>query len=94
MQTSDTWDRITFHIHRPGTRWLGATRTRTSAQPAITRVVIVKNQLTLDGTDTLKPLPNGTFSLGDSIVRFDSYAGSEPQRLSIDDTQLYRVELP
>lgn len=62
--------------------------------PAITRVVIVKNQLTLDGTDTLKPLPNGTFSLGDSIVRFDSYAGSEPQRLSIDDTQLYRVELP
>jgi CubicO group peptidase (beta-lactamase class C family) len=62
--------------------------------PAITRVVIVKNRLTLDGTDALRPLPNGTFALGDSIVRFDSYAGSEPQRLSIDDTQLYRVELP
>jgi D-alanyl-D-alanine carboxypeptidase len=63
-------------------------------EPAITRVVIVKNQLTLDGTDALKPLPNGTFSLGDSIVRFDSYAGSEPQRLTIDGTQLYRVDLP
>jgi D-alanyl-D-alanine carboxypeptidase len=60
----------------------------------ITRVVIVKNRLTLDGTNTLEPLPNGTFALGDSIVRFDSYAGSEPQRLSVDGTHLYRVELP
>jgi D-alanyl-D-alanine carboxypeptidase len=63
-------------------------------EPVITRVVIVKNRLTLDGTDTLEPLPDGTFTLGDSIVRFDSFAGSEPQRLSIDDTHLYRVELP
>lgn len=63
-------------------------------QPAITRVVIVKNRLTLDGTDTLRPLSNGAFALGDSVVRFDSYAESAPQRLSIDDTFLYRVELP
>lgn len=63
-------------------------------EPAITRVVVVKNRLTLDGTDTLKPLANGTFALGESIVRFDAYAGKEPQRLSIDDTHLYRVELP
>ena len=62
--------------------------------PAITRVVIVKNRLTLDGTDALKPLLNGNFAIGDSIVRFDSYAGKEPQRLSIDETRLYRVELP
>jgi len=62
--------------------------------PAITRVVIVKNRLTLDGTDALKPLSNGNFAIGDSIVRFDSYAGKEPQRLSIDETRLYRVELP
>jgi D-alanyl-D-alanine carboxypeptidase len=61
--------------------------------PAITRVVIVKDRLTLDGTDTLKPLPNGTFALGDSIVRFDAYAGQHPQRLGIDGTYLYRVEL-
>jgi len=63
-------------------------------QPAITRVLIVKNRLTLDGTDTLRPLPNGTFALGESTVRFDAYAGGEPQRLNIDDTHLYRVELP
>jgi D-alanyl-D-alanine carboxypeptidase len=62
--------------------------------PAITRVIVVKNRLTLDGTDPLTPLPKGGFALGDSIVRFDSYAGKQPQRLSIDDTYLYRVELP
>ena len=63
-------------------------------QPAITRVVIVKNRLTLDGTDSLTPLSDGTFALGDSLVRFDAYAGNQPQRLSIDALHLYRVELP
>ncbi|MBV8066527.1 MAG: hypothetical protein JO113_01020, partial [Candidatus Eremiobacteraeota bacterium] len=63
-------------------------------QPAITRVLIVKNRLTFDGTDTLRPLPNGTFALGNSVVRFGGYAGNAPQRLDIDDTHLYRVELP
>src|SRR5580700_3051011 len=63
-------------------------------QPAITRVVIVKNRLTLDGTDSLPPLSDGTFALGDSLVRFDAYAGNQPQRLSIDALHLYRVELP
>ncbi len=62
--------------------------------PFITRVVIVKNKLTLDGTDALRPLPNGTFALGGSVVRFDAYAGKLPQRLSVDETRLYRVELP
>jgi D-alanyl-D-alanine carboxypeptidase len=63
-------------------------------EPAITRVLVVKNRLTFDGTDPLTPLPNGAFALGTSIVRFDAYAGKRPQRLSIDDTHLYRVELP
>jgi hypothetical protein len=63
-------------------------------QPSITRVVVVKNQLTLDGTDSLRPLSNGTFALGDSLVRFDAYAGNQPQRLTIDAMHLYRVELP
>jgi|HubBroStandDraft_4_1064222.scaffolds.fasta_scaffold00032_26 D-alanyl-D-alanine carboxypeptidase len=63
-------------------------------EPAITRVVIVKDQLTFDGVEVLKPLGNGTFALGDSIVRFEDYDGNAPQRLSIDDTHLYRVELP
>jgi len=37
---------------------------------------------------------DGTFNLGTSIVRFDAFAGSQPQRISIDDARLYRVELP
>jgi D-alanyl-D-alanine carboxypeptidase len=65
-----------------------------SGTPTITRVLIVKNRLTLDGTDPLAPLPNGTFDLDGSIVRFDAYAGKFPQRLWIDATPLYRVELP
>jgi D-alanyl-D-alanine carboxypeptidase len=63
-------------------------------QPTVTRVLIVKDRLTLDGTAPLQPLKNGTFALGDSLVRFDAYAGSQPQRLSIDDWRLYRTELP
>ncbi len=63
-------------------------------QPAVTRVLIVKNQLTFDGVSPLTPLADGTFAAGDSIVRFDAYAGAAPQRMSIDDTRLYRIELP
>lgn len=62
--------------------------------PEISRVLVVKDQLTFDGTDAIKPLPNGNFALGRSIVRFDAYAGKEPQRVWIDGTPLYRVELP
>jgi hypothetical protein len=62
--------------------------------PVATRVVIVKNRLTFDGTDAVEPLSDGTFKLGPSIVRFDAYAGNQPQRVSIDDTHLYRVDLP
>ncbi|MBV8371738.1 MAG: serine hydrolase, partial [Candidatus Eremiobacteraeota bacterium] len=63
-------------------------------QPEITRVIIVKNRLTLDGIAPLQPRPDGTFGLGSSVVRFDAFAGAQPQRLTIDDTRLYRVELP
>lgn len=62
--------------------------------PYITRVLIVKDRLTLDGVDVLKPLPDGAFALGSSVVRFGDFAGAQPQRLSIDATNLYRVELP
>ncbi|HVR47013.1 MAG TPA: serine hydrolase domain-containing protein [Candidatus Binatia bacterium] len=62
--------------------------------PQITRVVIVKDRLTLDGVDELKPLGNDEFALGTSVVRFEDYDGNQPQRLSIDETNLYRVELP
>ncbi|HEV3089870.1 MAG TPA: serine hydrolase [Candidatus Cybelea sp.] len=62
--------------------------------PDISRVVIVKSRLTFDGLDTLRPLPNGNFALGSSVVRFDAYAGGRPQRVTIDAASLYRVELP
>ena len=65
-----------------------------AGSPAVTRVLIVKDTLTLDGTAALKPLGDGRFALGDSIVRFDAYAGAQPQRLWIDDGPLYRIELP
>ncbi len=62
--------------------------------PFVTRVVIVKDRLTFDGTDALRARPQGGFAFGDSIVRFDAYAENQPQRLNIDDAHLYRVELP
>ena len=63
-------------------------------QPEVTRVVIVKDRLTLDGVDALEPRADGTFALGTSVGRFDAFAGSQPQRLTVDGTSLYRVELP
>ncbi|HKU80876.1 MAG TPA: serine hydrolase [Candidatus Tumulicola sp.] len=63
-------------------------------QPEINRVLIVKDRLTLDGVATLRPRKNGTFALGDSIVRFDTYAGARPTRMTIDGAALYRTELP
>jgi CubicO group peptidase (beta-lactamase class C family) len=63
-------------------------------QPYVSRILIVKNQLTVDGTSPLKPNKDGTFSAGDSIVRFDANAGKQPQRLNTDDVHLYRIELP
>ncbi len=63
-------------------------------QPLITRVLIVKDRLTLDGVAPLQPRKDGTFAIGSAIVRFDAFAGSQPQRMSIDDARLYRMELP
>jgi D-alanyl-D-alanine carboxypeptidase len=63
-------------------------------QPDVTRIVIVKDRLTFDGLDALDARADGTFALGTSVVSFDALAGSQPQRLTIDDTRLYRVDLP
>ena len=60
----------------------------------MTRIVIVKDRLTFDGVDVLDARADGTFALGTSVVRFDAFAGSQPQRLTIDDARLYRVDLP
>lgn len=62
--------------------------------PFITRVVIVKNRLTLDGTDALQPRADGTFSVGPSTVRFAAFAGNRAQQMTIDALPLYRVDLP
>lgn len=62
--------------------------------PSITRVVVVKGTLTLDGLAPLQPRGEGTFSLGPDVVRFDALAGGRAQRMMIDDTRMYRVDLP
>jgi CubicO group peptidase (beta-lactamase class C family) len=62
--------------------------------PFVTRVLIVKGQLTFDGQTVLKPNADGTFALGPSTVRFDRNAAGKPQRLTFDDVHLYRMELP
>jgi CubicO group peptidase (beta-lactamase class C family) len=58
------------------------------------RIVIVKDKLTMDGLQPLKPLPNGTFSAGDSTVRFDTSFQGKMQRMWLDGADLYRIELP
>lgn len=64
-------------------------------ESAVVRVVIVRDRLTLDGTDPLKPRPDGTFALGNSIIRFGSKAGIYPQRMTFDDdNDFYRSDLP
>lgn len=65
-----------------------------AGQPWVTRVLIVKDQLTIDGDAALKPLGNNAFALGKSIVRFGAFAGSQAERVSIDGTPLYRIDLP
>ena len=56
--------------------------------------MIVKNTLTLDGVTPLTPNKNGTFDSGGSTIRFDAYAGAQPQRLNYDDVHLFRIDLP
>ena len=63
-------------------------------QPEITRVVIVRDRLTLDGVDPLVPAPNGTFQVDNSTATFGAYAAGLPQELTVDGTHLYRIDLP
>ncbi len=63
-------------------------------QPFVTRAIIVKDRLTLDGVTPLRPLRDGSFAMGSSIVRFDTYAGRQTQRMTLDDARLYRIGLP
>jgi hypothetical protein len=62
--------------------------------PFVTRIVVVKNQLTVDGVQPLAPAKNGSFTLGTSAVRFDTPAGGKMQRVWLDGSPLYRIDLP
>lgn len=62
--------------------------------PFISRVVIVKGTLTIDGIQPLVPLKNDAFALGASTVRFDTFVEGKAQRMTVDAVSLYRVELP
>ncbi len=61
---------------------------------SVTRVLVVKGRLTFDGLDPLTPRPDGSFTLGTDVIRFDAIAGGKAQRMTIDAADLYRVELP
>ena len=60
----------------------------------VTRIVIVKGKLTVDGLTPLRANANGTYALGDSTVRFDTPFEGKMQRMWLDGGDLYRIELP
>jgi CubicO group peptidase (beta-lactamase class C family) len=60
----------------------------------ISRVVLVKGKLTLDGSQPLRELSDGRFAAGNQIVRFDTPVAGSMQRMWIDEIDLYRVDLP
>ncbi|HKE36632.1 MAG TPA: serine hydrolase, partial [Candidatus Baltobacteraceae bacterium] len=63
-------------------------------QPFVTRAIVVKDRLTLDGVTPLRSLSGGRFAMGSSIVRFDTLAAGQTQRMTLDDAKLYRIGLP
>jgi CubicO group peptidase (beta-lactamase class C family) len=63
-------------------------------QLSVTRVLVVKGQLTFDGNTPLVDRHDGTFRVGSAIVRFDHRFEGRPQRLRVDDIEMTRVELP
>jgi len=77
------WDRLT-----------GRYESSAYGTPIVMRVVVVKGHLTIDGLTPLRPGANGTFALGSSVVRFDTPFEGKMQRLWLDGSDLYRVELP
>lgn len=58
------------------------------------RVIVLKGRLTIDGATPLTPQPDGSFKLGASTVRFDTAAAGKMQRMWLDGTPMYRVDLP
>ncbi len=72
----------------------GRYETNVWGTPLVMRVVIVKNELTVDGVQPLVSGKNGTFVLGTSAVRFDTEAAGKMQRVWLDGSPLYRIDLP
>jgi CubicO group peptidase (beta-lactamase class C family) len=62
-------------------------------QTSAVRVFPLKGKLTADGTP-LVPRKEGGYMLGSSIVRFDTFAAQQAQRMWIDGIPYYRIDLP
>jgi hypothetical protein len=73
---------------------LGRYETSAFGQISATRVIEVRGRLTLDGTTPLVDKRDGTFRAGSDVVRFDHVFEGRPQRMSYDDIEMSRVELP
>lgn len=62
--------------------------------PSVTRVLVVKGVLMLDGLQPLTPHKDGSFTVGPDTVKFDAIAGGKAQRMWMDAIPTYRVDLP
>lgn len=59
----------------------------------VERIFLVEGKLTLNGTP-LVARRDGSFAAGNQILRFDTLAAQQMQRVWINDAPLYRVDLP
>jgi CubicO group peptidase (beta-lactamase class C family) len=62
--------------------------------PVVGRIVIVKGRLMADGVTPIRDNRDGTFSIGAREIRFDTEFDGKMQRMWINGTPFYRVDLP
>lgn len=77
------WDRLT-----------GRYETNSYGTPAVTRIVIVKGKLTIDGILPVRDRGDGSFTSPAGRLRFDTPFEGKMQRLWLDGADFYRIDLP
>ena len=84
---------VTFAYPHAWDAYAGRYENEYAGSPYVSRVYVLKGKLTVDGAP-LTVSSNGTFRMGTSIVKFGMLTAGRPQELSIDDSHLYRIDLP
>ncbi len=85
---------MTFSYPRAWNELTGRYEANVWGTPLVMRIVVVKNELTVDGTQPLVHGAAGSYALGTSTVRFDTKSAGKMQRVWLDGSPLYRVDLP